>query len=71
MYERIRALREDSDKSQSTIAQMLNVSQATYSRYETGDLDIPSQALIKLAEYYHTSVDYLLGLTSVAQPYQK
>ncbi len=63
MYERIRALREDRDLKQKEIAQLLQVSQGTYSRYESGYLDIPSSVLIKLASFYGVSVDYLLGLT--------
>ena len=61
MYPRIRDLREDKDLSQREMAEMLNVSQTTYSRYETGVLDIPSQTLIKLAEFHKVSVDYLVG----------
>ena len=62
MYERIRALREDKDLSQSDIAKMLNISQSTYSRYENGNLDIPTEILISLSKYYNVSVDYILGL---------
>ena len=62
MYERIRALREDKDLSQTDIAQMLNISQSTYSRYENGNLDIPTEILISLSKYYNVSVDYILGL---------
>ena len=62
MYPRIRDLREDKDLSQEDLAKLLNISQTTYSRYETGKLDIPSQSLIALAKFYHVSVDYLLGL---------
>lgn len=69
MYQHIRNLREDSDTSQEILAQLLNVSQTTYSRYETGNLDIPSQSLITLAKHYKTSVDYLLGLTDCKKPY--
>lgn len=71
MYQRIRDLREDSDTSQKVLAKLLNVSQTTYSRYETGHLDIPSQSLIRLAEYYNTSIDYLLGLTGCKKPYPR
>ena len=71
MYYRIRDLREDKDLSQEQLARLLNVSQTTYSRYETGNLDIPSQSLIKLAQYYSTSVDYLLNLTDNKTPYIK
>lgn len=71
MYDRIRNLREDNDLTQKQLAKLLNVSQTTYSRYETGKLDIPSQSLIKLAQYYSTSVDYLLNLTDIRKPYSK
>lgn len=70
MYRRIRDLREDHDLSQQALADLLHVSQTTYSRYESGELDIPTQSLIILAQYYHTSVDYLLGLTDQKQPYK-
>ena len=63
MYERIRDLREDRDMSQKQIAQMLGMSQTGYSKYETGENDIPTAVLIKLADFYNTSVDYLLGRT--------
>ena len=64
MYQNIKNLREDADLTQHQIAQLLNISQTTYSRYESGKLDIPSLSLIKLASFYKTSVDYLLGLTN-------
>lgn len=64
MYPRIRDLREDQELSQQELASVLNVSQTTYSRYETGKLDIPTQALIALAKFYGVSVDYLLGVES-------
>ena len=63
MYPRIKDLREDHDLKQKDIAALLNVSQTTYSRYESGVLDIPSTALIILAKFYHVSIDYLLGIT--------
>ena len=63
MYQRIRDLREDRDLSQAALAKLLNVSQSTYSRYESGCLDIPSNILIALARFYQVSVDYILGLT--------
>ena len=62
MYQRIRDLREDKDLNQAQLAELLNVSQSTYSRYESGGLDIPSEALITLAKYYGVTVDYILGL---------
>ena len=67
---RIRDLREDNDFTQAEIAALLNVSQATYSRYESGGLDIPSGALIALAKFYHTSIDYLVGLSDDPRCYR-
>ena len=63
MYHRLRDMREDKDLPQRKLADLLNISQTTYSRYESGALDIPSAALIALARFYDTSIDYLLGLT--------
>jgi transcriptional regulator with XRE-family HTH domain len=63
MYRRIRDLREDNDLTQTQIAKMLGMSQTGYSKYETGENDIPTQVLIKLADFYKTSIDYLLGRT--------
>lgn len=68
MYRRIRDLREDNDLSQKQLAQILSMSQTGYSKYETGENDIPTQILIKLALYYNTSVDYILGLTDIKEP---
>lgn len=65
IYNRIRNLREDADLTQKQIAQMLNCSQVAYSYYELGKRDIPTEVLIKLADYYNTSTDYLLGRTDV------
>ena len=56
-------MREDRDLSQAALAKLLNVSQSTYSRYESGYLDIQSNILIALARFYQVSVDYILGLT--------
>ncbi|ETT32772.1 XRE family transcriptional regulator [Paenibacillus sp. FSL R5-192] len=64
MYIRIRDLREDKDLTQQQMAKMLKISQTTYSRYETGGLDIPSFVLIKLSEFHNVSVDYILGQTN-------
>ncbi len=63
MYKRIRELREDSDLNQTQVADMLGMSQTGYSKYETGENDIPTAILIKLARFYGTSTDYLLGET--------
>lgn len=71
MYNRIRALREDNDLTQAQLAQLLNISQTTYSRYESGKLDVPSQSLIKLANFYSTSIDYLVNITDSKAPYAK
>ena len=71
MYERLRDLREDRDLNQTEVARLLHVSQTTYSRYESGTLDIPSASLITLAQFYQTSVDYLLGLTDNSKPYRR
>lgn len=69
MYKRIRELREDHDLTQSQISKYLNMSQTGYSKYETGENDIPTKILIELAKYYNTSVDYLLGLTDNPNKY--
>ena len=60
---RIRDLREDNDLTQAKLAQFLGCTQQTYSRYESGEITIDIHSLIKLAEFYNTSVDYLVGLT--------
>lgn len=70
MFQRIRDLREDNDLTQNQIATLLNISQSTYSRYENGALDIPIQTLIKLANYYDTSIDYLVNMTDIKNPYR-
>lgn len=64
MYERIRQLREDKDMTQTEIAKILYCSQRVYSNYERGDIDIPTMVLIKLADFYNTSTDYILGRTN-------
>ena len=63
VYRRIRDLREDHDWTQAEVAEMLNMTQTGYSKYERGERDIPSEVLIKLANLYNTSIDYLLGQT--------
>ncbi len=70
MYKRIRDLREDKDLTQTTVAKMLGMSQTGYSKYETGENDIPTTILIKLARFYNTSIDYLLGQTDVTRRYK-
>lgn len=71
MYQKIRDLREDKDLTQTQIAKISNCSQRIYSNYERGEVDIPTQVLIKLAEFHGTSVDFLLGLTDEKRPYPR
>ncbi len=68
---RLKDLREDRDIKQIEIAKYLHVKQNTYSQYENGQRQIPIEALIKLAEYFQTSTDYILGLTNDPKPYAK
>ena len=63
-FPNIRNLREDNDLTQKTLARILNVTQTTYSKYELGKINIPIEVFIKLADYYNTSVDYILGRLS-------
>jgi transcriptional regulator with XRE-family HTH domain len=63
MKNRLRDLREDEDLNQTQVAKYLEMSQTGYSKYETGENDIPTQVLIKLAKFYKTSIDYLLGVS--------
>ncbi len=69
MYTRLRDLRQDRDLTQTEVAKLLNMSQTGYSKYETGENDIPSAVLIKLADFYQTSTDYILGRTNEIRPY--
>ncbi len=62
-FRRIRDLREDNDKYQKDVAQLLGISQQYYSEYEKGNRTIPINHLITLAKYYHTSIDYIVGLS--------
>lgn len=68
---RIRDIREDNNLTQKRISEILNCTQQTYSRYETGEITIDIFNLIKLANYYKTSTDYLLGLTDEIKPYKR
>ena len=63
-YKNLRGIREDRDLKQKDIAKILNVSQNTYSQYETGIIALTAEVLIKLANYYHVSIDYLLDRTN-------
>ena len=68
---RIRDLREDNDKKQIELAKYLNIDQSTYSDYETGKINIPIDALIKIADFYNVSLDYLVGRDDVPNRRQK
>lgn len=71
VMEKLKDIREDRDLFQKDIAKILNVSQQTYSRYESGEISIDKNSLIKLALFYNTSVDYLLDLTDERKPYPR
>ncbi len=68
---KIRDIREDKDLTQKQLAQVLGTTQQTYSRYETGEIIIDIFSIVKLSEFYNTSVDYLLGLTDEIKPYKR
>ena len=70
MYRRIKDLRHDKDLNQTQIAKILGMSQTGYSKYETGENDIPTEILIKLARFYNTSIDFLLGETDNPKRYK-
>ena len=70
MQNRLRDLREDADLNQTQLAKYLGMSQTGYSKYETGENDIPTRVLIKLAQYYKTSTDYILGVSDERSPYK-
>ena len=71
MYPRIRNLREDKDMNQTQMAKILNMSQTGYSKYETGENDVPTSILVRLAEFHKTNVDYILGLTNTKTYYKQ
>ena len=68
---RLKDLREDNDLKQTDIAKKIGISQRGYSHYETGDNNIPINILIKLAYFYNTSTDYILGITNIKKPYER
>ena len=70
-FVRIRNLREDKDLYQKDVAKMLGISQQYYSEYESGNRAIPIFHLIKLAEFYNVSIDYIVGLTDNIKPYSR
>lgn len=67
----LRALREDSDITQTALAKILGVAQNTYSQYENGIIDLTDDIIIKLADFYGTSTDYILDQTNVKKPYPR
>ena len=67
----MRDLREDSDQTQKAIADVLNMHRSVYRRYESGQRETPAWVIVKLADYYKVSTDYLLGLTDVRKPYPR
>jgi transcriptional regulator with XRE-family HTH domain len=69
-FQRLKDLREDHDKFQKDIAKLLDISQQYYSEYENGKRPIPVEYLIKLAKYYQTSIDYIVGITDDIKPYK-
>ena len=71
MRKRLRDLREDQDLSQKEIAEILNVAQTTYSDYELGKINIPIELLCRIADYFETSIDYLLERTDIREVYPK
>ena len=68
---RLKAIREDRDITQKTLSEFLNIKQNTYSQYENGQRQLPIDTLIKLAEYFDTSTDYILGLTDTSEKYPR
>lgn len=70
-FQRLKDLREDNDKYQKDIASLLGISQQYYSEYEKGNRPIPVDYLIKLAKFYNTSIDYIVGLTDEPKPYTR
>lgn len=68
---RLRELREARELTQNELSKILNMSQTGYSKYETGENDVPITVLVKLAVYYETSIDYLVGLTDEKKPYER
>lgn len=71
IFKNLRALREDNDVRQREIAEYLGVSQNTYSQYENGVIALTDQILIKLADFYSVSIDYLMDRTDIKEPYSK
>lgn len=71
MYPRLRDLREDKDMKQKEVAAILGIDQRVYSNYETGKREIPTRFVVRLADFYGVSTDYILGRTNISKPYDK
>lgn len=71
LYTRLKDLREDHDLLQKDVAKVLGTSQKQYSRWETGETEIPFHNAIKLARYYNVSLDFIAGITDLPTPAQK
>ncbi len=71
IFPRLRDCRQDCDLTQAQVASMLGIDQRVYSSYETGNRTMPIEYFITLAQYYQTSIDFLVGLTNESQPYPK
>lgn len=69
-YERLQNLREDADLTQRELGEYLHISQRAYAHYENGTRNIPVEMLIRLARYYDTSIDYLVGLSDRREPFK-
>lgn len=68
---RLKDIREDRDITQTQLAEILHIKQNTYSQYENGQRGLPVDVLVKLADYFNTSTDYILGITDESQPYPR
>ena len=67
---RLKELREDSDVTQKYLAELLHIKQNTYSQYENGQRQVPLEVLITLAKFYETTLDYLVGISDIRNPYK-
>lgn len=64
-------MRDDANLKQTALAEYLNIKQSTYSDYESGKINVPIEALIKISDYYNVSLDYIVGKTDIKKPYPK
>ena len=70
-FQRLKDLREDKEMTQEQISKLLGIQQTVYSRYERGFQTLPIEHLLKLADFYETSTDYILGRTNILKPYER